>query len=222
MSDAREQMIDAAERLAAERGLAAMSLREVQAAAGQRNKSAAQYHFGSKEGLVEAVVAARMGVVGVRRREMLDALGPDPDRRDLVEALVLPLADHVLAGDRPSHWARFLLQASNDPAFATVVRRSFEGSSFRDVRQALLDSLDHAPAPVRPRRLDHALGLVVASLAALEAGTQPDGRTALPAAVQVADLVDMALGVLDAPVSAATTAALASRPARAARPAHPA
>jgi AcrR family transcriptional regulator len=214
VTDAREQMIDAAERLAAERGLAAMSLREVQAAAGQRNKSAAQYHFGSKEGLVEAVVAARMGVVGARRREMLDALGATPDRRDLVEALVLPLADHVLAGPDASRWARFLLQASNDPTFATVVRRSFEGSSFRDVRVALLASLDHLPEPIRPRRLEHALGLVVASLAVLEAGTQPDGRTALPPAVQVTDLVDMAVGVLDAPASAATTAALTDRPAR--------
>jgi len=212
VADAREQMIDAAERLAAERGLAAMSLREVQASAGQRNKSAAQYHFGSKEGLVEAVVAARMGEVGAHRRELLDALGATPDRRGLVEALVLPLADHVLAGD--SHWARFLLQASNDPTFATVVRRTFEGSSFRQVHTALMATLDHLPEPVRPRRLDHAVGLVVASLAALEAGAQPDGRAALPAAVQIADLVDMALGVLDAPASAATTAALADRPAR--------
>jgi AcrR family transcriptional regulator len=212
VADARDQMIDAAERLAAERGLAAMSLREVQAAAGQRNKSAAQYHFGSKEGLVEAVVAARMGAVGARRQEMLDALDATPSRRALVEALVLPLAEHVLAG--PGHWARFLLQASNDPAFASVVRRTFEGSSFRQVHAGLLATLDDLPEPIRPRRLDHVMGLVVASLAALEAGIQPDGRPALPTAAQVADLVDMVLGVLDAPASAATVAALTDRPAR--------
>ena len=60
VAGAREQMIDAAERLASERGLGAMSLRDVMAEAGQRNKSAAQYHFGSREGLVEAVIEARM------------------------------------------------------------------------------------------------------------------------------------------------------------------
>ncbi|QYG95731.1 TetR/AcrR family transcriptional regulator [Iamia sp. SCSIO 61187] len=205
-------MIDAAERLAAERGLAAMSLREVQAAAGQRNKSAAQYHFGSKEGLVEAVVAARMGAVGARRQELLDALDDRPTRRALVEALVVPLAEHVLAG--PGHWARFLLQASNDPAFATVVRRTFEGASFRQVHAGLMATLDHLPEPIRARRVDHLMALVVASLAALEAGVRPDGRPALPPAVQVADLVDMAVGVLDAPASVATTAALTDRPAR--------
>jgi AcrR family transcriptional regulator len=215
VSDAREQMIDAAERLVAERGLAAMTLREVQAAAGQRNKSAAQYHFGSKGGLVEAVVSARMGVVGRARRELLDEIGPEPDRRELVEALVLPLAEHVLSGHRRSHWARFVVQAANDPTFAEVVRRSFEGSSFREVRAGLVASLDHLPEVLRPRRVDHALGLVTASLAALEAGTPAgDGRPALPAAVQVVDLVDMALGVLEAPASGATVTALTRRPRR--------
>jgi AcrR family transcriptional regulator len=209
VSDAREQMIDAAERLAAERGLAAMSLREVQAAAGQRNKSAAQYHFGSKEGLVEAIAATRMGAVGVRRRELLDAMGDRPTRRQLVEALVLPLAEHVLAGD--SCWARFQIQAASDPTFAKTVRLAFEGSTYRQVRDGLLAGLDHLPEPLRDRRVDHAVGLVSSSLAALEADDRPRG---LPTDALVADLVDMALGVLDAPVSEATTIALATRRAR--------
>jgi AcrR family transcriptional regulator len=209
VADAREQMIDAAERLAAERGLAAMSLREVQAAAGQRNKSAAQYHFGSKEGLVEAIAATRMGAVGVRRRELLDTMGAHPTRRQLVEALVLPLAEHVLSGD--SCWARFQLQAAHDPTFAKTVRLAFEGSTYRQVRDGLLAGLDHLPEPLRDRRVDHAVGLVSSSLAALEADDRPRG---LPTDALVADLVDMALGVLDAPVSDATTTALTTRRAR--------
>src|SRR3546814_12416611 len=83
-------MIEAAERLAAEQGLAAMSLREVQAAAGQRNKSAAQYHFGSPAGLVEAAIANRMGPINEARLAMLDDLDaciePTP-LRDLVAVL---------------------------------------------------------------------------------------------------------------------------------------
>ena len=42
-------MITTAERIVAERGLTAMSLRVVQRESGQRNKSAAQYHFGSPD-----------------------------------------------------------------------------------------------------------------------------------------------------------------------------
>lgn len=200
---AREQMIDAAERLAAAKGLAAISLREVQTAAGQRNKSAAQYHFGSKEGLVEAVVASRMGAIGARRRQMLDGLDDAPSRRDLVAVLVVPLAEHVLAGD--SHWARFQVQAAHDPVFAQIVRLGFEASAYREVRSGLVAGLDHVPPALRERRFDHAIGLVVTSLAALEGG-HTAGSISADAAV--ADLVDMAVGVLDAPVSAETAAAL--------------
>lgn len=212
MADARDLMIDAAERLVAERGLAAMSLREVQAVAGQRNKSAAQYHFGSKEGLVEAIATTRLGVVGARRRQLLDELGESPTRRHLVEALVLPLAEHVLDGDRPSFWARFQVQAAHDPAFAKTIRLAFESSAYREVRDGLLAGLDHVPEPLRARRVDHAVGLVVTSLANLEAGDAA-GSAALPTAALVADLVDMALGVLEAP-SSATAAALSSPGAR--------
>lgn len=46
----------AAEREFASRGVAAVSLREVAAAAGQRNVSAVMYHFGSKLELLECVL----------------------------------------------------------------------------------------------------------------------------------------------------------------------
>ena len=91
-------MIDAAERLVAERGLAALTLRDVQTEAGQANKSAAQYHFGSREGLLAAVVESRMRPAGERRRELLDTIDLDanpPTMRALVEALVLPLAEQT-------------------------------------------------------------------------------------------------------------------------------
>uniref|UniRef100_UPI0035C6F61D TetR family transcriptional regulator n=5 Tax=Nocardia seriolae TaxID=37332 RepID=UPI0035C6F61D len=51
VTDARERIILAAEQLIAERG-PAVPLRDIAAAAGQRNNSAIQYHFGSRDGLV--------------------------------------------------------------------------------------------------------------------------------------------------------------------------
>ena len=200
-------MVEAAERIGAERGIGAMSLREVQVASGQRNKSAAQYHFGSREGLIEAVVAARMGPINARRQELLAALAADAPVHEVVRALVEPLAEATM---RPgSCWARFLLQGWADPALSHVVEHSFQASSYRTVRELLTAHLDALPEPLRRWRIDQAVGLVVTSLASAEAA-QSGGRraAALPAAAQVSDLVDVCTALLTAPASLTTTAQL--------------
>jgi AcrR family transcriptional regulator len=203
---ARDEMIAAAERVAVERGLGAMSLREVQLVSGQRNKSAAQYHFGSREGLIEAVVASRMGPVNERRLALLaelDAAGLPPSIADLTTALVVPLAER--AATPGSRWARFLSQAMADPVLAAVVRRSFEGLSYLDVRARLVAALDHLPADRRARRVDHATGLMVLSLAAIEAQVEATGATHVPVPELVDDLVAMCAAVLAAPASTGVT-----------------
>lgn len=52
----RLSLLRTAEALFQEKGLEAVSLREISAAARQKNHSAAGYHFGSKEGVVDAVL----------------------------------------------------------------------------------------------------------------------------------------------------------------------
>ncbi len=207
----RDAMIDAAERLVAEQGLAAMSLREVQVLAGQRNKSAAQYHFGTRDGLIEAVLLARMAPVNERRHQLLEAIrveGTTPTLRQLVEALVRPVAEHTILADRPSHWARFLLQCSSDPTLTEVVRRSVEGQAYRQIHQLLLECIDHVPASLRARRVDHAVGLVFMSLATTEERRPSTSDLDLPVGTQVEDLIDQCVGLLGAPTSGDTLAAL--------------
>lgn len=214
-ASARDQMIAAAERVAVERGLGAMSLREVQLASGQRNKSAAQYHFGSREGLIEAVVAARMGPVNERRLALLAQLDPraaaEPVDR-LVAALVVPLAEHTV-GRPGSRWARFLAQGMTDPALSAVVRRTFEGLSYLEVRSRLVEVLEHLPEDRRGRRVNHAAGLMILSLATAESQLDATGWPGLPVPDLVADLVAMCVGVLTAPASVAIDAVPGAPPA---------
>src|SRR5215470_8750592 len=54
--DTKQRLLDAAERLFAERGVDGVSLREVNAAAGERNNAALYYHFHDRDGLVRAIV----------------------------------------------------------------------------------------------------------------------------------------------------------------------
>lgn len=109
--DTRRELILAAERLFAERGIEGVSLREINLAAKQRNTSASHYHFGSKDALVDAIFEFRRPEIGKRRDEILDAL--DAGKREagahgLAEALIMPLAAEVQTGPEASRYLEFL------------------------------------------------------------------------------------------------------------------
>jgi len=71
--DTRDQILDTAERLFAERGIDAVSLRTLTAEAGV-NLASVHYHFGSKEALVTAVFDRRVDPLNQTRLEMLEAV----------------------------------------------------------------------------------------------------------------------------------------------------
>lgn len=108
----KTKLILAAEKLFARGGIEGVSLREIAAAAGQGNHHAVQYHFGSREGLVQAVFAFRMEQMEHRRAEMLaaaEAAGKLGDARSIVEIIFLPQLE--LPGQHGNHsYAKFLCQ----------------------------------------------------------------------------------------------------------------
>ena len=67
----RELLMVTAERLIAMNGVEGVSLREIQAAAGQSNSSVITYHFGSQAGLVRALLEFRYRKINARRAELL-------------------------------------------------------------------------------------------------------------------------------------------------------
>lgn len=201
---ARAAMIDAAERIVAERGLSALTLRGVQEAAGQSNKSAANYHFGSRDGLIGAVLASRMDPIAVHRRAMLDALDAAPPHgtaallRALAEAFVVPLARRVLLTPG-SAYARFLGQAMVSPELAGIIAEHATLRTVEETRGRMIAALtapDAGAALGHGAPLDDAtarwrtgslLGHVVGALAAAEAladgaGPSPTSPFSAPAA----------------------------------------
>ena len=68
----KDRLLDTAERLFAQNGVEATSLRTITAEAGV-NLAAVNYHFQSKEALLHAVIARRLNPVNERRLAMLDA-----------------------------------------------------------------------------------------------------------------------------------------------------
>ena len=71
-SGTKAQLLDVAEQLFLASGLA-VSVRDITDAAGQ-NGAAIHYHFGSRDGLVGAVIARRANDLAARRRAALQQL----------------------------------------------------------------------------------------------------------------------------------------------------
>jgi AcrR family transcriptional regulator len=192
-------IVEAAERLFAERGLQAVSLREVSSAAGQRNNIAAQYHFSDRAGLVAAVYAARMGQVNERRQRRIDALdarAPAVRPGDLVSALVEPLAE-VVVGER-TWYARFLARALWDPLAEEVLAGHPAASSLRRLQPYWRASLAHLAPELRRNRLDQLGALVIGTLAGWEWARERD-TPRLPPALLVGDLVATGVALVMAP-----------------------
>ena len=92
-SDTKTLILDAAEHAFADLGFDAASLRHIISVAGV-NLAAVHYHFGSKEGLIEAVFSRRLGPLNQERLQLLDAIerehaGNLPVEK-VIEALVGP------------------------------------------------------------------------------------------------------------------------------------
>jgi AcrR family transcriptional regulator len=103
----RELILVTAERLFAERGIAAVPLRDIAVAAGARNNVAVQYHFGDRETLVRAVAAHRAAFVDAVQARLLAsaASGAPPRPIDHVRLFVESLAANVTQGN---HYVPFL------------------------------------------------------------------------------------------------------------------
>lgn len=92
-ADGRTRMILVAESLFAQGGINGVSMREIAAKAGQGNHFAVQYHFGSRDGLVEAIFDYRMEQMEPVRDRMLAAAernGRLNDARTLLDIVYLP------------------------------------------------------------------------------------------------------------------------------------
>ncbi|MEV0148802.1 MULTISPECIES: TetR family transcriptional regulator [unclassified Nonomuraea] len=138
----------AAERLYATRGLAGVSIRQIGEAAGQRNKSAVQYHFTGRDALIKAVLAEHADAIERHRLAMMSALG-DPagmSLRDQLRCAVLPRIEHQIDLGTPSWYARFLAQIVVEPALREhAVRAHLDTPSLR----RLYDAIHAARAAVR-------------------------------------------------------------------------
>jgi AcrR family transcriptional regulator len=205
MTDVRNRLVTAAERLFAERGLEAVSLREINAAAGMRNASALQYHFGDRAGLVRAVLERHTSDIEAARHLLLDqyeAAG-HADLHALVAALVRPPAAKLTDGVGYLQVVADLLNRPKPPF--DLMSLEDENASICRWRSLVLPLLD--PLAVSHHRRFLATRFTFTELARRARHTdRTDHR------LFISDLIDLVAGLLAAPVSESTRRESRSRP----------
>jgi len=194
-----EELLVTAERLIATNGVDTVSLRQIAGEAGCRNPSVIHYHFGSRIGLLRAIVELRAPWIDRRLRQLLDDLTSEHrqyDLRGVVEAMARPL----LELDESSHYLAFLARLYARPemedAFASMVGSTH---SIPLLQERLRVALPHVPSDVRLQRLQMAADLAVTTIANRPAREASGSTPPLPSEQFAQLLFDAMVGLLAAP-----------------------
>jgi AcrR family transcriptional regulator len=202
----RQRILDQAELLYGARGVAGVSLREIRIAAGQRNTSALQFHFGGVDGLVRALAERHMPAIGARQERLRAELTP-PDGRarpeTLVEVMVRPWADYVRQGPGARSWVRVAAELAARPERLWLEFRDRSPAVAVEVGAELLE---HLTTQLGPRLgLDRLMRVNLATLhlcadrARIEDAASSSEMQVLGHEAWATDLVDVAIAAMLAP-----------------------
>jgi AcrR family transcriptional regulator len=197
-TETRRRLLREAERLFATRGVYRTTTREILDAAGQRNVSALSYHFGSRAGVLREILLRHGDPLDEERGEHLARAGADAGARELVAALLLPLAG-LLGSPEGRDYLRIVAQLTEEfPAWR--VETELTPPNLRRVL-GLLEGGPPAVAPeVRRERVVLVIMLMTSAMAErARAVDAPGPPPELDEATFVANLTDVIVAVLRAP-----------------------
>ncbi len=199
--ETKERLLRAAETLFAREGIHRVRVREIHELAGQRNASALHYHFSSRDGLVDAILADHQASIDdeiARRLDELETRGR-VSIRDVVGAVVEALGrklDSQSGRDFlrivPQIWDR--LSASIREGSATPTTRLT-----RRVLSLLDGLMEPLPRAVRRERLVSYVVMMTAILAERAHHVESARASELDTDAFVANLIDMIVAALTAP-----------------------
>ena len=195
----------AAEALIAEHGIRTVTIRQIVRAAGQRNESALQYHFGSLQGLIDTLREERNTELQARRTAMLEELlaGPEPSLRGLCEVMARPAFD---LARQDAGFRRYLIAFSHEVIFAetseleVLDRRT--GATGRHLGRLLRSVLPHLDEAGYRRRMEAAVRLAAVTVS--HYARQKGAFGGVEAELHFHSLIDALVGLLQAPESDAT------------------
>lgn len=193
--------METAERLIAERGFDAVSVRDITNEA-DLNSASIHYHFGSKEGLVRSILTERSEEMRRLRQTHLDRLTAtkSPTARDLAVAVVRPTFEFVeserrSSGRDGSAYVGFVAAMLDDANMMQLVEEHFD-----DHYRNYVEQLHRIQPGLSPRtlanRISFAMHLVITAVSEPARGMRAWISDHHPSAINEveSDLIDFLAG----------------------------
>jgi AcrR family transcriptional regulator len=157
-SATREKLLDAATRAFAERGIDKASLLDITKQAGQRNRGSLHYYFGSRDGVVVAILDRHVGFLAEREAELLEKARPQAGLAPVIEAIVRPATELAESGWRGRCCLLIIAElAEQDPrALSPAIQAALE----RTGGQAVYDTFAERMPPMPERQRIERFALV--------------------------------------------------------------
>lgn len=196
-SATREKLLDAATRAFAEHGVMNASLLDITRQAGQRNRGALHYHFGSRDGVLAAVLERHVDLLAKREGDLL-AIALEQGGTELapfIEAIVRPAVELAESGWRGRCCLLIIGElVEEDPKdLAPGIQAALDRTGGPAVYEAIAERLPELPEDVLLERLALITGFVLHAVAerARMQGRRRRGRPQLDREAFVANLVAM-------------------------------
>jgi AcrR family transcriptional regulator len=203
-------LMQAAEKLIAERGIENVSIRDIISSAGQKNESALQYHFKNFTGLIDAIHARRSAETQTKRAELVEALlaeTPTPSLRQICELMVRPIFELARLKVEFRRYTKAFgheLVLSETSALSKVTSQGGGGVSGQQVATMLKQALPELDEEAYRRRMESAVRLCSASM--YHQARQKNAFRGDQADLFYHSLIDALVGLLNAPESDETKA----------------
>jgi AcrR family transcriptional regulator len=141
----KEKILDTAERLIADQGFAATSLRHIISEA-QVNLAAVHYHFGSKQDLLDQLIERKAKTVNTRREALLDCLEAEAGSQPVaVEKILAAFFEPMIeVGSQSPQFVRLMGRMIAEGRIPGIIEKHFYPTAMR-FSKALRRSLPELP-----------------------------------------------------------------------------